>query len=120
MQWLISRFTSLINGTEAPDVSAVLSGRRWLRLDNHRTNIRVVRRLQRATAMMEITAFVVAQREKALLVGDYWSYRKQLSRRILTVRRKLNYVSTKGPPKNSITPQDIASNHEYVKQSSIT
>lgn len=68
---------------------------------------------------MEITAFVVAQREKSLLAGDYGSYRKQLSRRILTVRRKLNYVSAKGTPKPSITPQDIASNHEYVNQSSI-
>lgn len=69
--------------------------------------------------MMEITAFVAAQREKALLAGDYGSYRKQLSRRILTVRRKLNYVSAKGPPKPSITPQNIASNHEYVNQSSM-
>lgn len=68
---------------------------------------------------MQITAFVVALREKSLLAGDYGSYRKQLSRRILTVRRKLNYVSAKGTPKPSITPQDIASNHEYVNQSSI-
>lgn len=101
----------------------VLSGRRWLRLDNHRNRAQISEWWSAdssATAMMEITAFVVAQREKALLVGDYGSYRKQLSRRILTVRRKLNYVSTKGPPKTSITPQDIASNHEYVKQSSIT
>lgn len=63
---------------------------------------------------MEITAFVVAQREKGLLAGDYETYRKQLSRRILIVRRKLNYISAKGPPKSSITPQNIASNHEYV------
>ncbi|KAL8830528.1 MAG: hypothetical protein Q9191_001375 [Dirinaria sp. TL-2023a] len=45
---------------------------------------------------MEVTQFVVAQRDKALLVGDYGSYRTQLSRRLLTVRRKLNYTSVKG------------------------
>lgn len=65
---------------------------------------------------MDITAFIVAQRNKALLVGDYGSYRKQLSRRLLTVRKKLNYVSSKGrkyAPKAPITAEDIANNHEY-------
>ena len=65
---------------------------------------------------MDITGFVVAQRNKALLLGDYGSYRKQLSRRLLVVRKKLNY-STKGrkySAKPPVTVEDIASNHECV------
>lgn len=65
---------------------------------------------------MDITSFIVNQRDKALLVGDYGSYRKQLSRRLLVVRKKLNYA-TKGrkyTPKSPITVEDIVSNHEYV------
>ena len=68
---------------------------------------------------MDITAFVVAQRNKALLVGDYGTYRKQLSRRLLVVRKKLNYVSSsskgrKYSAKPLITAEDIAKNHECV------
>ncbi|KAL8753438.1 MAG: hypothetical protein Q9199_005057 [Rusavskia elegans] len=65
---------------------------------------------------MDITRFIVSQRDKALLVGDHGSYRKQLSRRLLVVRKKLN-CSSKGrkyTPKSPITAEDIASNHEYV------
>lgn len=71
---------------------------------------------------MEITSFIIAQRDKALLVGDYGSYRKQLSRRLLTVRRKLNYVSSKGRKYAAIDPitaENIASNHEYVASFSV-
>ena len=66
---------------------------------------------------MDITDFIVSQREKALLVGDYGSYRKQLSRRLLVVRRKLNYTSMKGRKYAAQTPvsaDDIARNHESV------
>ncbi|KAL8725725.1 MAG: hypothetical protein Q9166_007175 [cf. Caloplaca sp. 2 TL-2023] len=65
---------------------------------------------------MEITKFIVNERNKALLVGDYGSYRKQLSRRLLVVRKKLNYSSKgrKYSPKDPITAEDIVSNHEFV------
>ncbi|KAI4276037.1 MAG: hypothetical protein LQ337_002778, partial [Flavoplaca oasis] len=65
---------------------------------------------------MDITRFIVSQREKALLVGDYGSYRKQLSRRLLVLRKKLN-ISSRGrkyTPKSPITAEDIASNHEFI------
>ena len=66
---------------------------------------------------MDITDFIVSQRQKALLVGDYGSYRKQLSRRLLVVRRKLNYTSVKGhkyAAKSPVSVDDIAQNHEFV------
>ena len=66
---------------------------------------------------MDITDFIVSQRQKALLVGDYGSYRKQLSRRLLVVRRKLNYTSMKGrkyAAKTPVSADDIAKNHEFV------
>lgn len=66
---------------------------------------------------MDITDFIVSQRQKALLVGDYGSYRKQLSRRLLVVRRKLNYTSVKGrkyAAKTPVSVDDIAKNHEFV------
>ena len=65
--------------------------------------------------IMDITKFIVSQREKALLVGDYGSYWKQLSRRLLVVRKKLNRTSPKGRkyiPKTPVTAEDIANNHE--------
>ena len=64
---------------------------------------------------MDITTFIVCQREKALLVGDYGSYREQLSRRIHTVRKKLYPSSKKGgkySAKAAVTAEDIASSHE--------
>ena len=66
---------------------------------------------------MDVTNFVVSQREKALLIGDYGTYRKQLSRRLLVVRKKLHYTSTKGKKyaaRPAVTAEDIARNHEYV------
>ena len=67
--------------------------------------------------MMDITNFVVSQREKALSVGDYASYRKQLSRRLLVVRKKLHYTSIKGQKyaaRPAVTAEDIAKDHEFV------
>ncbi|SLM39083.1 signal recognition [Lasallia pustulata] len=66
---------------------------------------------------MDITNFVTAQREKALLIGDYASYRTSLSRRLLTVRKKLGRASQKGrkyAPKAPVTAEDIASNNEFI------
>ncbi|KAI4172999.1 MAG: hypothetical protein LQ346_008496 [Caloplaca aetnensis] len=65
---------------------------------------------------MDITRFIVTRREKALLIGDYALYRTQLSRRLLVVRKKLNYASRgrKYTPKAPITAEDISSNHEFV------
>ena len=64
---------------------------------------------------MDITAFVVGQREKALLVGDYGSYRQQLSRRLRVVRKKLYPSTNKGvkyTAKEAVSVEDIANNHE--------
>lgn len=66
---------------------------------------------------MDITAFIVSRREKALLVGDHGLYRKQLSRRLSVVRKKLHFTSIKGKKqssKASVTAEDIGTNHEYA------
>lgn len=66
---------------------------------------------------MDITSFIASHRNDALLLGDYNAYRAQLSRRLLTLRRKLGRASPKGrkyTPKAPVTAQDVASNHEYV------
>ena len=63
---------------------------------------------------LEITRFIVHQREQAFLVGDYGTYRKKLSRRILVVRKKLGYT-TKGrkyTAKAPITAQNVSGNVE--------
>ncbi|KAM0797300.1 hypothetical protein BDR22DRAFT_460859 [Usnea florida] len=63
---------------------------------------------------MDITKFIVSQRENALLVGDYASYRKQLSRRLLVVRKKLHYTSIKSKKyvaRPAVTAEEIAQNH---------
>lgn len=66
---------------------------------------------------MDITNFIVSCRNGALLLGDYGVYRTQLSRRILTVRRKLGRTSPKGrkyTSKAPVTADDVANNQEYV------
>ena len=66
---------------------------------------------------MDITNFIVSRRENTLLIGDYASYRKQLSKRLLVVRKKLNYTSSKNKKyaaRPAVTAEDIAANHEYV------
>lgn len=68
---------------------------------------------------MDITAFIIALRNKALLVGDYGSYRRQLSRRLLVVRKKLKYISptSKGQKyaaKPPITPGNLSDNSEFI------
>lgn len=64
---------------------------------------------------MDITHFIVARRDKALLVGDYGSYRTSLSRRLLTLRQKLKYTSVSGrkyAAKAPIAVEDVRANHE--------
>ncbi|KAL2260692.1 hypothetical protein VTK26DRAFT_5224 [Humicola hyalothermophila] len=66
---------------------------------------------------MDLTKFVVSSREKALLYGDYATYRSQLSNKLLNCRKKLN-IATKNRgkyhPKAPVTPEQIAENREYV------
>ncbi|KAJ4300275.1 signal recognition particle subunit srp68 [Collariella sp. IMI 366227] len=66
---------------------------------------------------MDVTKFVVLHREKALLYGDYATYRSQLANKLANGRKKLG-VATKNRgkynPKGHITPEQIAENHEYV------
>ena len=67
---------------------------------------------------MDITKFIVSRRNEALLVGDYGSYRKQLSRRLLTINQRLGRASPKGrkyAPKAPISPQDVAGNLECAQ-----
>ena len=71
------------------------------------------------TGFMDITSFITALRNKALLVGDYGSYRRQLSRRLLVVRKKLKYVSptSKGQKyaaKPQITANNVSDNSEFI------
>ncbi|KAF2837334.1 signal recognition particle protein [Patellaria atrata CBS 101060] len=66
---------------------------------------------------MDITSFVTAQRDAALLIGDYNTYREKLSRRILTIRKRLGRTTPKSgkyTTKAPITAENIGSNHEYL------
>ncbi|KAL2352516.1 hypothetical protein BJ546DRAFT_987972 [Cryomyces antarcticus] len=67
---------------------------------------------------MDITKFVMSRRDNALLLGDYGSYRSQLSRRLLTVRKRLGRTTTpkngKYAPKAPLTARDVGRNREFV------
>ncbi|KAK2696523.1 hypothetical protein QWA68_004619 [Fusarium oxysporum] len=66
---------------------------------------------------MDITKFVVQGRDQALLYGDYSTYHKSLSKKLLSCRKKLN-IATKNRGKfhdhDKVTAEKIAENHEYV------
>lgn len=66
---------------------------------------------------MDITTFTVGNRDAALLLGDYNAYRKQLSRQLLAVRKRLGRSTAKGQKyadKSSVTAEDVAKNPECV------
>jgi signal recognition particle subunit SRP68 len=63
---------------------------------------------------MNITEFILSYRERAFLVGDYGSYRAQLSRQLATLRRKLGIATGKNAkyaPK-PVTAEEVGSNVE--------
>lgn len=64
---------------------------------------------------MDISAFTIGKRDEALLIGDYNAYRKQLSRQLLAVRKRLGRSTTKGAKyanKSTVTAEDVAKNPE--------
>ncbi|KAH6607457.1 signal recognition particle subunit srp68 [Trichoderma cornu-damae] len=67
---------------------------------------------------MDITGFVVQGRDKALLYGDFSTYHGQLSKRLLSSRKKLGIV-TKNRGKfrkaEQVTAEDVQGNHEHVR-----
>lgn len=67
---------------------------------------------------MDITKFIVSGRDEALLYGDYSTYRAQLSRKLLSARKKLGLATRKGAKyakRPAVTAEDISRNHEYVQ-----
>ena len=72
---------------------------------------------------MDITQAIVSRRNEALVVGDYGTYRKQLSRRLLVVRRKLGRASLKGreyKAKPAVTVEDVSGNPQYATSAYLT
>ena len=70
-----------------------------------------------AIIKMDITKFIVDLREAAFLLGDYNTYRAQLSRRLRTVRKKLGRATAKNAKyaaKAPVTAEDVAKNIEFV------
>ncbi|KAI5206981.1 hypothetical protein E4T38_03535 [Aureobasidium subglaciale] len=66
---------------------------------------------------MDITAFTVGNREAALLIADYNAYRKQLSRQLLALRKRLGRSTNKGhkySDKSHITADDVVKNPKYT------
>ncbi|KAG8627196.1 hypothetical protein KVT40_004679 [Elsinoe batatas] len=64
---------------------------------------------------MDISGTTVGLRDQALLVGDYKSYREQLSRKLVATRRKLGRVTGKNAKfqkKADITAENIKSDHK--------
>ncbi|KAL4722784.1 signal recognition particle subunit srp68 [Fusarium chlamydosporum] len=66
---------------------------------------------------MDITKFVVQGRDQALLYGDYSTYHKSCTKRLLSCRKKLG-IATRNRGKfrdhEKVTAEKIAQNHEYV------
>ncbi|KAL5377179.1 hypothetical protein DPSP01_009991 [Paraphaeosphaeria sporulosa] len=66
---------------------------------------------------MDITKFVADHREAAFLVGDYSSYRAQLSRRLRIVRKKLGRATAKNAKytgKAPVTAEEVGKNVEFL------
>lgn len=64
---------------------------------------------------MEVTDFAIGLRDGALLLGDYRTYRKQLSQKLLAARRRLGRTTGKNSKfqkKAPVTAEDIKANRE--------
>lgn len=64
---------------------------------------------------MDITAFINEGREKALLYGDHSTYHAQLSKRLLSCRKKLGIVTKnrgKFQKQDDVTADNISENKE--------
>lgn len=70
---------------------------------------------------MDITSFI-AQHREALLIGDYNTYRAQLSRQLQAIRKRLGRATPKREKfaKKEVTAEDVGSNHEFVHLSLLT
>lgn len=67
--------------------------------------------------VMDITTFVTKNRERAFLVGDYNTYRSQVTRQLLSLKRRLGRTTPKNAKyaaKAPVTASDISKNHEYA------
>ncbi|KAK5112388.1 hypothetical protein LTR62_004351 [Meristemomyces frigidus] len=64
---------------------------------------------------MDITAFIASRRE-VLLIGDYNTYRTQLARQLLGLRKRLDRATPKREKfaVKEVTAEEISSNHEFV------
>jgi hypothetical protein len=75
------------------------------------------RALTRRSTAMDITKYIADYREAAFLVGDYSTYRGQLSRRLRIVRKKLGRATAKNAKytaKTPVTAEEIGQNVEYA------
>jgi signal recognition particle subunit SRP68 len=66
---------------------------------------------------MDITKFVSEFRESAFLLGDYSTYRAQVSRRLRIVQKKLGRATPKNAKyaaKAPVTAEDVGKNIEYA------
>ncbi|KAF2028329.1 hypothetical protein EK21DRAFT_101926 [Setomelanomma holmii] len=66
---------------------------------------------------MDITKFVVGFRESAFLLGDYSTYRAQVSRRLRIVQKKLGRATPKNAKyaaKAPVTAEDVGKNVEFL------
>ena len=64
---------------------------------------------------MDITKFVVQGRDQALLYGDYSTYHKSCTKRLLSCRKKLGSATRnrgKFRDHEKVTAEQIAQNHE--------
>ncbi|KAL8382644.1 hypothetical protein RB595_006434 [Gaeumannomyces hyphopodioides] len=70
-----------------------------------------------AAATMDITGFVVSSREKAMLYGDYATYRTQLATKLLNCRKKLSIAAksrSKFQSRPLPAPELLSQNREYL------
>lgn len=64
---------------------------------------------------MDITTFIVAARNQALLYGDYSTYHSQLAKKLHNCRKKLGIVTKnrgKFTNKFAVSAAQISENHE--------
>ncbi|KAI9671638.1 MAG: hypothetical protein M1831_003166 [Alyxoria varia] len=66
---------------------------------------------------MDITTFIISNREKAFLIGSHSAYRSQLTRQLLKLRRRLGRSTPKNqktPRNDPVTAEDVGKDKRFI------
>lgn len=103
-----------------PEVQILPSHQQNLRTSKYRTTSPFPPSIRSGIVRMDITNFIVSNRENSLLIGDYSTFHTQLTNQLRSARKRVGWTTTSRNSKYiqrpSVTAEELGANHEYEEQ----